>query len=386
MVISPPLRHRLAVSFFFYACGCIFAAWASRIPTIKEWFRFNEAQLGAILFMLPLGSLIALPFASWSIARFGSRLMTFLSTLFYAVLLLLLGFTADWISVPSLAIVLFCFGFWGDVLNIAVNIQALQVQQEHYAKPLMSSFHGMWSLGALTGAFTGGLFMKMQWALSSHFAVIMLLFCGGSLLGLLWLIPKDRPREAHQKMLAWPDKALWILGGICFCCALCEGAMADWSSLYYKQVLQDVKRISTTGYTSFTLLMATGRLLGDRVTAYLGYRGILIADSLLIAAGLSLAIFIPTPLSVIVGFGLVGLGVATIIPIVYTLAGRNTRLAPGTALAAVSTVGFSGFLIGPPVIGWVAHLTGLRWALLLVLLLGVMVGLQARRVRTATSH
>lgn len=384
MPLSLPQRHRIAVSFFFYACGCIFAAWASRIPSVKDLFHFNEAELGAVLFMIPLGSLLGLPFASWSVARFGSKAMTFASTACYAMLLLLLGLSAALNSVWVLALVLFCFGFWGDVLNIAVNIQALQVQEAYYAKPLMSSFHGMWSLGALTGAFTGGVFMKLGWSLGLHFACMALLLGAVAIVFLYGLIPNDRPREATQKLLAWPDKALWILGAICFCCALCEGAMADWSSLYYKQVLQDVNRISTTGYTSFTLLMAFGRLVGDRLTSRLGYRGILFADSLMIAAGLGLAIFLPWPSSVIIGFGMVGLGVATIIPIVYTLAGRNTSMVPSTALAAVSTVGFTGFLIGPPVIGFIAHETGLRWALLLVLFLGLMIGLLAFRVRVRT--
>jgi len=149
--------------------------------------------------------------------------------------------------------------------------------------------------------------------------------------------------------------------------------MADWSSLYYKQVINDLQKVSTTGYTSFALMMALGRLIGDRLTERLGYKGILMMDSLLIAGGLALAIFLPSAATVIIGFGMVGFGVATIIPIVYSLSGRTKTMTTSSALAAVSTVGFTGFLVGPPIIGFVAHEVGLRWALLIVLALGLII-------------
>ena len=157
--------------------------------------------------------------------------------------------------------------------------------------------------------------------------------------------------------------------------------MADWSSLYYRQTLKDVTAISTTGYTAFTLAMATGRLVGDRIIHATGNRTALIGDGIIIALGLSLALAFPTPWLVIAGFAMVGFGVATIIPIVYSIAGENKVMPPSVALAAVSTVGFTGFLVGPPVIGFIAHETGLRIALLLVLLLALVIVLIARKVK-----
>jgi MFS family permease len=379
MRFSQPLIHRIAISVFFFCCGCTFATWAARIPSIKEKFHLNEAQLGAVLFMLPFGSLLALPFAGWSVSTFGSRLMTFLSVIFYILLLLLIGYS--W-SVFMLSIVLFFFGFWGDVLNIAMNTQALLLQEEMYAKPVLSSFHGMWSLGALTGAAMGGVFMKAGLSTEQHFTIAACVIGILAIAFLFRLIKKDTPKTRDQKLFAWPDKALLLLGAICFCCALCEGAMADWSSLYYKQVINDVNRVSTTGYTAFAFMMALGRLIGDGITGRLGYKGILMFDSILIACGLTLAITIQHPVSVIVGFGFVGLGVATIIPIVYSLAGKSKTMATSAALAAVSTVGFTGFLVGPPLIGLVAHETGLRWALTIVLVLGLIIFVLARKLKT----
>lgn len=371
--------HRWAIAVFFYCCGLSFASWASRIPTIKDKFNLNEAELGALLFMLPFGSLVALPIAGWSINRFGSRTMTFLSTVLYALLLLLLALSP---SVTVLSIVLFFFGFWGDVLNIAVNTQALVLQENYYKKSLLSSFHGMWSLGALSGAFWGGLFMKAGASANTHFLTIAILCILLSILCLFSLIPHDHLKEKSDKIFAWPNKSLVILGAICFCCAICEGAMADWSSLYYKQVLKDLSRVSTTGYTSFALLMATGRMVGDRLTSHMGYKGILVFDSLLVAGGLALAIGIQTPLWVIIGFGMVGFGVATIIPIVYSLAGRSKTMPASSALAAVSTLGFTGFLVGPPVIGLAAHEVGLRWALTIVMGMALFVLFLSRKLRT----
>ncbi len=377
MRFTQPLVHRIAISVFFFCCGCTFATWAARIPSIKEKFHFNEAELGAILFMLPLGSFIALPFAGWAVSHFGSRIMTFISAILYVVLLAGIGFSH---SVIVLSVVLFFFGFWGDVLNIAMNTQAVLVQQEMYSRPLMSSFHGMWSIGAMTGALLGGISMKARMSISQHFVWVGVIISLLAVSFLLKLIKKDSTRTVEQKLFAWPDKALWLLGAICFCCALCEGAMADWSSLYFQQVLNDTQRVSTTGYTAFAFMMAFGRLIGDWLTAKMGYRGILMMDSLLLSAGLGLAIGIQQPFLVILGFGLVGFGVSTIIPIVYSLAGRTETMATSAALAAVSTVGFTGFLIGPPLIGLVAHEVGLRWALSIVIVLGLVIFGLGRRI------
>ena len=185
MRLTQPLIHRIAISAFFFCCGCTFATWAARIPAIKEKFNFNEAELGAVLFMLPLGAIIGLPFAGWVVSHFGSRVVTFVSSILYVALLIAIGYST---TVPALSIVLFLFGFWGDVLNIAINTQAILVQEEMYTKPLMSSFHGMWSLGAMTGALVGGILMKAALSTSQHFVwvgVIITLLASFFLLNLI---------------------------------------------------------------------------------------------------------------------------------------------------------------------------------------------------------
>ena len=364
-------KARVAVSWYFLACGWIFSTWASRIPAIKDRFDLNEAQLGSVLFMLPFGSIVALPVAGWAVHRFGSRGITLLSGVGYALLLVAIGYCQE---IWQLGLVLFAFGFFGDLLNIAMNTQGLGVQHK-MDRPILSSMHGLWSIGALCGAVVGGWTLRRQWDSSSHFWLVAVICIVLSLVFYLFLIADEPSPASGQKLFVRPDRALLLLGLICFCTAVAEGAMADWSSLYYRQVMQDPGKVSTTGYTAFTFAMAIGRLFGDRLIAALRYRRTLILNGIFIAGGLALALGIPQSLAVILGFALVGLGVSSVIPIVYMIAGKSKTMAPAAALAAVSTVGYTGFLIGPPMIGFIAHETGLRLALVTVLALGLLITL-----------
>jgi MFS family permease len=371
------LHARWAVSMLFFFCGLVFTSWASRIPAFKELFQLNEAQLGGVLFMLPLGSFIALPFAGWAVDRFGSRLMGPLSVILYAFSLYGLSLSP---SVFGLSAVLFVFGFMGDTVNIAMNTQGLDVQQA-MNKPILSSFHAMWSMGALSGALIGGWTLQGNLGTSVHFLIILIPVTVLAIATYFYLLPHDEKEHGEKKLLAMPDKALMLIGIICLCSTLCEGAMADWSALYYKEVLTDPARVSTTGFTAYAFAMALGRFSGDRLIHAFGYKKVLMMDAVLIAGGMAMALATRAPMLVIFGFGLVGFGVSTVIPIAYSVAGKSKTMRPSVALAAVSTVGFTGFLIGPPVIGFIAHEVGLRSALLLVTVLGVLIFLLSTRMK-----
>lgn len=366
---------RIAVSGLFFFMGFIFASWASRIPVFKNQFHLNEAELGAVLFMLPLGSFIALPFAGWSVDRFGSRIMGLASISCYGLALYGLA-QAD--SSFALSVFLFIFGFIGDTVNISMNTQALDLQTA-YRRPILSSFHALWSLGALFGALLGGWTLQQKIGTEDHFLLVAVAVIFLCVISWFYLMPHDGTREKGKKLLALPDRSLLIIGVVCLCCTLCEGAMADWSALYYNQVKLEASTVTTTGFTAYALMMAMGRFSGDRLIMAMGYRQVLILDGILIAGGMILALALKQPLLVIAGFGLVGFGVSTVIPIVYTAAARSETMKASVALAAVSTIGFTGFLIGPPLIGFVAHEIGLRTALALVIVLGMVITLLARR-------
>jgi MFS family permease len=368
--------HR-TVSLCFFICGFIFADWAARIPSIKDAFQLDEGELGALLFMLPLGSILALPVAGWVIHQLGSRIVTTVSLILYASLLIMLSLAG---SVTMLSITLFLFGFVGDFLNISMNTQGLTVQTARQ-KPILSGLHAQWSFGALSGAAFGGWTLRMEWTTSLHFMVVGLISVLPGLF-LMQRLLKDPEKQPDRRVFQWPTSALWLLGIICFCNTMAEGAMADWSSLYYRQTLNDPSGISTTGYVAFTLSMALGRLAGDRIIAALGYRKTLMSNGLLITAGLSLALLWPFPAAVIAGFAAVGLGVSSVIPIAYMIAGRSGDMSPAAALASVSAIGFTGFLIGPPVIGLIADASTLSWGLALVALLGIFITIFSTRVRS----
>jgi MFS family permease len=380
--VNSGLASRISVSFYFFFCGLVFSTWAARIPSIKDHFELNEAQLGGLLFMLPMGSLVALPFAGWIVHRFGSKAVTGIAAIGYGILLLLISHTT---KIWQLSVCLFFFGFAGDILNISMNTQGLTVQHM-LKKPILSGLHAQWSIGALSGAVIAGWSMKSAQTTQQHFLLVSMAAMAITLLMFFYMVRDHQHAESGQKLFTWPGKALLLLGLICFCTAMSEGAMADWSSLYYRQVLKDSSKVSTTGYTAFTFAMAIGRLMGDRLILALSYRNTLILNGLLIAAGLTLALGWQVPFAVIAGYALVGLGVSSVIPIVYMIAGKSRTMAPAAALATVSTIGFTGFLIGPPVIGFIAHETNLRIALILVVILGlIIVFLADKAVKKNTS-
>lgn len=372
-----PAASRVAISVYFFLMGVCFASWASRIPDIQEQLGLSASALGAVLIGMPVGSLLSLLPAGWVITRLGSRRVTLVATIGYALTLPLIGLaTEGW----QLAVVLFLFGIWGDVTNIGINTQAVGLE-EQLGKPILSSFHGLWSLGAVAGSLVGSGMVAQRISPLAHFTLVG----GGLVLATLAayapLLAEDK-RSAGQPLFALPDRALLLLGLIAFCCMLTEGAMADWSSIYYKQTLPPQVGIPSLGYTAFAITMALGRLLGDWATARLGIRNLLRISGLLIAAGVALALLVPLPNVVLAGLMGVGLGVATVVPLVYSAAGRSETMAAGVALAAVSTVGYTGFLLGPPLIGFLAGGFGLRWALSVLVILGLGMSLLARRVRT----
>jgi MFS family permease len=371
--VNPAHKNHFAVSWYFLCCGLVFSSWAVRIPAVKDLFGLNEASLGAVLFLLPLGSFLALPIAGWAVHRFGSRMITVLSAIGYSLLLVMIGYCGE---VWQLSVVLFFFGFFGDFLNIAMNTQGLSVQRM-VNRSVLSGMHGLWSVGALLGAVIGGWSLRSGWSTLQHLSGVAVACALLSLVFYTWLVRDQLPIGGPQKVFVLPERALLLLGLICFCTAVCEGAMADWGSLYYRQVLRDPDGVSTTGYTAFTFAMAAGRFMGDRVIQRLRYRNTLILNGLCIALGLSIALGIPSPVLVVLGYALVGIGVSVVIPIVYMIAGKSVKMAPAAALAAVSTVGFTGFMAGPPVIGFIAHETGLRLALVTVMVLGLVITLLA---------
>ena len=343
---------------------------------IKDRYDLNEAELGALLFMLPMGALVALPFAGWLVHLFGSKRMTITSLLMYSCLLMGISFPMNiiWISV-----VLFGFGVLGNLCNISMNAQGLAVQ-EKLGRPILSSLHAMWSMGAFSGAAITGLLENTS--ITMHYLIICSSAIMSAIFSFSYMVPDVPHASEKQKIFVLPNRGLVLLGIICFCVAMSEGAMSDWSSLYYRQVVRDLFSSTTIGYTTFAFCMALGRFTGDRLVQIFGYARVLKMNGIFISVGMILSLAMQYPVWVIVGFALVGFGVSSVMPLVYMLAAKNNSMAPAMALSAVSSVGFSGFLVGPPLIGFVAQDIGLRGALLILVLLGFLIWSLSFKVKT----
>ena len=369
--------YRVTTSTFFFIAGLTFSTWASRIPDIKNKLLLNDAALGLVLFALPIGQLVSLPISAWLTNRLGSKTLVVVSALLYPLTLLMLALAA---TIWQLVFALFLFGLFANSINIAMNTQAVGVEK-FYGRSIMASFHGLWSLACFGGALIGSLFVSTGISPLVHFSIICVVT------GLLVLIthkhtlPNDTGAAKSQPLFLKPNKRLLILGLIAFCCMVCEGAMADWSGVYFEKVVHAPAAYITLGYVAFTSTMATGRFLGDWLVTKLGVKRMLQLSGAGIFAGLMISISLPYLVTAIIGFLLVGFGVSSVVPIVYGIAGKSTNISASIALAAVSTIGFLGFLMGPPVIGFIAQLANLRFSFAIIAVLGLGTIILAGKVR-----
>jgi MFS family permease len=333
---------------------------------VQAIHHLSNGALGGVLFALPAGSLISLPLWGWMIAKYGSKTMLLSGISLYVLLLLLISRAG---SIGQLWMILFLFGMIGNLCNIAVNTQAVGVEKL-YGRSIMAGFHAIWSLAGFTGAALGNLLIALNATLFLHFLVIGILATSLVIVANTRLIQGDAQTQSSAFMVR-PNKQLWLLGLIAFCCMACEGAMFDWSGVYFQKVVNAPRQLVALGYTAFMSTMAGGRFLGDWVITRLGKRQVLQASGLLIFSGLLLAVLFPYLLFAILGFMLVGFGVSSVIPVVYSAAGNAQNLAPSVALATVSSIGFVGFLIGPPIIGFIAEALSLRWSFTFIAILGL---------------
>ena len=370
--------HRVAVGSLFFLLGLCFASWASRIPSVQQKMGISEAELGGVLLAIPLGQLLSLPLAGWLVAKEGSRKVVLWGVVLYAAALVGLGWAS---SLYQLLPCLVLFGIGGNLTNISVNTQAVGVERLYNQKPIMASFHGLWSLAGFVAAAVGSFMIGHAVTPGVHFVFIALFILVGLAVSAGSTVREDSGVDPNQSIFVKPDKELLGLGAIAFCALICEGAMFDWSGVYFKKVIHADKDWVGAGYTAFMSTMAAGRFGADWLAHRLGPKRVIQLSGLLTATGLSIAVALPTLPTALLGFLLVGFGTSAVVPLVYSAAGKSTHMSAGMALAAVSTIGFFGFLLGPPVIGFVAGATSLRVSFALIAVMGLCVSAVASRVR-----
>ena len=371
-------RVRWAVSLFYFSAGLCFSSWASRIPDIKAALHLSNGQLGTILFAIPLGQLTMMYFSGKLVTRFGSHRILCYSILMYAFSLTTIGWASKgW----QLGFALYALGIFANLTNISVNTQGIFTERL-FKRTIMTTFHGVWSLAGFTGSIVGLAMTGLAIAPYSHFIMIATLILLLFIFNFKFLIKvKNNSVPSEKKGFIKYDKTLVLLGIIGFCSLASEGVMFDWSGVYFKDIVKVPDAFVVLGYSSFMIMMASGRFLGGRLITKFGKIKVLQVSGVFISIGLFIAVIFPYLLSSILAFMIVGLGVSTIIPTLYSLAGKHPTIPTGEALTAVSSISFLGFLMGPPVIGYIAELFGLRFSFAFIGIFGFIIALLVSKIK-----
>jgi len=345
----------------FLVHGLVVASWISRIPAVQSALRLNNFVLGLTLLSSALGALCSIPAAGALVGRFGSKRVSVLSGVVFCLSLI---WPALAVNAVTLAVALFVYGAAAAVMDVAMNAQAVEVEKA-LRRPTMSRFHGMFSLGAMLGAAAGGAVAARGMGTLVHFAVSGLLNMLAVLAvgGLLQDTHDAHANAEHRLPFRKMPRVLVALSAIGFCILLSEGAMADWTALYLRQVLKAGAGTAAAGYAVFSAAMAAMRFLGDMATARLGAMRAVRTGSLVAAVGLGWALCVREAGWAMPGFGVAGCGFSIIIPLVFGSAGRVRGVAPGAGIATVTGLGYLGFIAGPPMIGFLSQLMTLRGAL-----------------------
>lgn len=360
------VTQRIALSSFFFLSGLTFATWASRIPTIKTFFDLNEAALGSLLLAMPISSLVGVPISGWLVTKFDSRKPLLISFLLFNATLIWIGFAQ---TILSLIIGISLFSFSMRILNIAINTQSI-VLQKSYQKPIVGSFHGLWSLGGLVGVAFSTLMVKLGVSMGNHLAGIAIFTSILIVISYFYTIKNDKSATGNKLILGKPDPFILSLGLIIFLAAICEGGMFDWSGVYFKELIKE--DVFTLGYLSFMACMAFSRFFSDKLILLFGAKKMYVFSALTIKVGILIAILFPVFWTALLGFCLVGLGTAAIFPMTFALAGTSKKYSPGMAISIISTYGIVGMFVGPPLIGYLAHAFGLQNAFFVFVFAGFL--------------
>jgi MFS family permease len=376
-VLSPPRTARIATALVFAIHAAVFASWTPHIPEVKERLGLNEGTLGLALLGAPVGSVVAMLVVGSLVARFGSRRVVLATFLGYAAVSPALG--AAWSPAALFAALALWGGFQG-ALDVAMNSQGIAIEQR-YGRPILSSFHAWWSFGAFVGvglgalAIVAGLRLDVQMII----ATVVLVLVSWPLVRLM--LDDDHSVDEHKLALPWRDRRVLLLAGVMFGGLLCEGAVGDWAALYLRDSIGVAPQRAGLGYSVFAVTMFLGRVMGDRWVARFGAVKVVAVLAAVGAVGFGSALLVGQFWFALVGFAAMGLGIACVVPVVFSSAAAQSDSHAGQAIAGVATAGWAGFLLGPPLIGLLAHSTSLSTALAVLPLLCLGIALGSRAIR-----
>lgn len=359
-------KQRVSLSAFFFLAGFCFASWASRIPTIKMIYELNDAQLGNLLLTLPISSLVGVPISGWLVAKFDSRLPLMISFVLFSLSLAMIGYSS---SLLFLIIAIFLFSFCMRIINISMNTQSITLQKG-FVRKIVGSFHGIWSTGGILGVGVSTWMVNENVSMQVHFLIVCFISIAASLAAYPFLLKNDKVAEGNKLIVGKPDKMVMLLGLLVFFAAVCEGGIFDWSGVYFKDIVK--VELFTLGYLLFMVFMALSRFFSDILIEKIGMKRMYIISASLITLGILVLILFPYFWPSIIGLSITGIGVAAIFPMTFMLAGTSTKYSAGMAISIVATYAIVGMLIGPPLIGYIAHAFNLKAAFIIFIISGLM--------------
>src|ERR671913_846679 len=351
MELRRQATHRsawFAIAAVFFVNGVTLASWISRIPTLAERLHLSPGQVGLALMALAAGALVAFPTAGRLV---DTRSSAFTVVCFALVMILSLPLVGVAPQLLTLFVTLFIVGFGNGGMDVSMNAQGIQVERV-VGRSIISSLHGCFSLGAFMGAAIGAGVAQLG-------APPLIHFLGVSVFGLAalswirrWLIPdtKDPRKSDAAAAFALPPRSLWLLGALALCASVGEGAIADWGGLYLRDVLGTGSSVAALGFAAFSVAMLAGRFSGDALVQRFGAPRLVRAGGTLAALGLGGALLLNQSGIMLIGFAAVGLGLSIVYPLVFSAAGNHPTVSAGRAVASVATVGYGGFLAGPPIL------------------------------------
>jgi MFS family permease len=377
-VTRPNLRlHAAAVAAAFMLNGASFGVWAARIPAVKAQTGLDAAGLGFALLGASIGAVLTMTFGGWLGSKFGTHVMTPLTTIGCAVMIVFIGASFNF---ASLLLSLLVFGVCQGTMDVSMNANGMAVEHAG-AGPIMSRLHASWSIGAFLGALVSTQVAALGIPVFPEFAVSAAVLGIGGVFLRFTMLP-DKHSEGGGR-LRLPTGPLALLGALALFGLMAEGSATDWSGVYLQSTMKVSEGVAGLAVTTFTGSMAVARLAGDRLSLRLGSARLVSGGAALAALGLALAIAVQIPAVAIVGFGMMGLGLAAVVPTLFRAAGSQPGIPASVGIAAVSTMGYAGGLIGPPVIGTVAGVATLRGSLVIILVMLVILVLAGRRALAA---
>lgn len=365
--------HGHATRFIFLALGLAISAWAVLVPFAKARLGVNEAELGLLLLLVGTGAIVSMPFAGWLTGKYGCRKTLVVSTTVFMLSLIGLAF----VSTPwAFGLSLFMFGASSGVVDVGMNIQAILVEKER-KRSMMSGLHGMYSVGGFFGALIISALLNLGLTPLSAILCLTISLIAGLLIMARYLFPYGHESK-NRKSFSLPKGSILMLGVLCFIMYMGDGVVLDWGALFMtttKSISADTAGLS---FAIFSVAISIGRLFGDRLVEWLGIRKVMTGSGIIAAIGFVIVMEAPSAWIAFAGFVVVGLGAANLIPLLFTIASRQKKMPVPQAISSVTTLGYLGLLIGPAMMGFIAHATSLYVVFGIVAALMIFVSVTSR--------